>query len=90
METCWQPSTFALRGRVDQSIARVKKPLPGHHRRPLLLKMAHEDAQGLHNVVGVDLDPPGNNLGVDKTLAIKKGHHYLLSEAGLDSSLDGA
>jgi hypothetical protein len=69
----------------------MENHLPGLHLQPLLNQILHEGAQGLHNVVDVNLLPRRDVVGVDKALAIKEGQqHLLLGAASLDLSLDGA
>jgi hypothetical protein len=51
--------------------------------------MLHEGAQGLNNVVGVDLRPPGNDEGVDKAPTVTEGQQHLLGGASLDTSING-
>ncbi len=72
-------------GGVYSSIVLVEKPLPGQPLRPLLPQVLHESAQGLHNVVSIDLHPPGDDVGVDKVPAIEEGLQHLLGAASLDS-----
>ncbi len=75
---------------MDGRIIPVEKPLPGRHLRPLLLEMLHEGPQGLHDVHGVDIRPPGYDVGVNHASGIKEGHHHLFDAAGLDSGFDRA
>jgi hypothetical protein len=76
-------------GGVYHSIAPVEKSLLGHHFQLLLPQMLQEGAQGLHNVVCVDLRPHGDIVSVDKAPTIKEGKQHLLGAASLDLNLMG-
>ncbi len=77
-------------GGVDRSDVPMEKPRLLSHHRPLLLEMPHEDVEDLHDVRAVDGGAPGDDMHIDKALAVEEGEQHLFALASLDLCLDWA
>jgi hypothetical protein len=61
-------------GAVDRSIfVLMEKLILGDHILTLLSEMPYEGALGLHNVVSIDLGPPGFSLNGDQPMTVRCG-----------------
>ncbi len=74
-------------GGVKRGVVPLEKPTLLNQHRPLLPQMLHEDIQDLHNVCGIDSGAPGEDMRIDKTIAVEGSEHQLFCQACLGLGL---
>ncbi len=76
-------------GHVDWRIVPMKPPLLCTQFRSLFPQMPQECGKDRDNVIGIHRLAFGDNVGINKTLAIKKRHDHLFRPTCMDFCLDG-